>query len=537
MRSISDKRVRDFRGLRVKKRRFMVAGIFTALVVTSLLSLSVISAKSTSAGVPGVFTPGTGVKSSSIIAATPSAPLTVKSGERIALEARMVEKELNGTRLTMYGFNGQIPGPSLRVDQNSTIYVDFKNSIDLDTTVHWHGLRLANRFDGVPKITQAPIPPGGTFTYMLDFPDAGIYWYHPHVREDIQQDSGLYGTILVRPSDDDYYNLVQREEVLVVDDLLIRNGKIAPYGKSSANHAIMGRFGNVLLVNGTERYELTVEKGDVVRFYITNVANARPFNLSFGGAKTKLVGSDVGAYERESFVESIVITPAERYIVEVMFDEAREYTLQHITPDRTYSLGRIMVLPNQTAREGRSTEFHALKVNQTVRADIDNYRRYFDKPVDYQIDLSVELSDAIRPGGHGRHQRKIEWEDPIAEVNAGSTADDVRWILRDKATLKENMKIDYSFKVGDIVKLRLFSDPNAPHRMLHEIHFHGQRFLVIEQDGIKNDDLVWKDTVNVPAGSYVDILLDVTNPGEWMVHCHIAEHLEAGMMTSITVRG
>ena len=274
-----------------------------------------------------------------------------------------------------------------------------------------------------------------------------------------------------------------------------------------------------------------------MRFYIINVANARPFNMSLDGAKTKLVGSDVGAHERGSFVDSVFISPAERYIVEVLFDESREYTLQHSTPDRTYTLGRIRVHQNQTAQEDYSTKFHALKVNQAVRSDIDNYRRYFDKPVDYQIDLSVELSDAIRPGGHGGHQRKVEWEDPIAEVNADSTADDVRWILRDKATLKENLDIDYSFKVGDVVKLRLFSDPSAPHRMQHGIHFHGQRFLVVEQDGIRNENLVWKDTVNVPAGSYADILLDVTNPGEWMVHCHIAEHLEAGMMTSITVRG
>ena len=280
MPSTSDKHLHELRGLRIMKRRFIAAGIVTLLFVISLFVQYVIFPTSTKAGSYDVFTPGARIKSSSIIPATPSAPLTIKDGQRIALEARVVEKELNGTRLTMYGFNGQIPGPSLRVDQDSTIYVDFKNNIDFETTVHWHGLRLENRFDGVPDITQAPILPGGMFTYKLDFPDAGIYWYHPHVREDIQQDSGLYGTILVRPSADSYYNPVNREQVLVVDDLLIRNGKIAPYGKSSANHAIMGRFGNVLLVNGTERYELAVEKGDVVRFYIINVANARPFNRS-----------------------------------------------------------------------------------------------------------------------------------------------------------------------------------------------------------------------------------------------------------------
>ncbi len=466
-----------------------------------------------------------------------SETLSLKEGDRVALEARAVSKELNGARLTLYGYNGQIPGPALRVAQNATVYVEFKNGIDLETTVHWHGVRLENKFDGVPNVTQAPVPSGATFVYKLNFPDEGIYWYHPHVREDIQQDSGLYGTILVMPKAKGYYNPVNREEVLVLDDLSLKDGKVVPYGKAHANHALMGRFGNLMLVNGAERYELAVGKGEVVRFYIANVANVRPFNISFGGAKMKLVGSDVGNHERETLTDGILITPAERYVVEVLFDEAREYKLEHATPEKSYTLGVIKVLPERAARD-HAREFGVLRVNQSVRRGIDKYRRYLERPVDYQMDLSVELRGIALTSaeGHGAHgPAPIEWEDTMGEANAGATSDRVRWILRDQASRKENMDIRYRFKVGDVVKFRLFNDPQSPHPMQHPIHFHGQRFLVVEQDGLRNDKLVWKDTVNVPAGSYVDILLEVSNPGEWAVHCHIPEHMEAGMMTTMRV--
>ena len=117
----------------------------------------------------------------------------------------------------------------------------------------------------------------------------------------------------------------------------------------------------------------------------------------------------------------------------------------------------------------------------------------------------------------------------MGEPNAQSTSEDVTWIIKDKASGQENMDIDYSFEVGDVLKIRIFNDPDSVHPMQHYIHLHGQRFLVLEQDGVRNQNLVWKDTVNVPTGSEVDILLDVTNPGQWLAHCHISEHAESGM--------
>ena len=220
----------------------------------------------------------------------------------------------------MFAFNDQYPGPLLQIPQGAEIIVDLTNALDQPTTVHWHGVRLDNRFDGTPDLTQQPVPPGGHFIYRLRFPDAGIYWYHPHVREDVQQELGLYGNMLVRSPRPDYFSPAHREEILMLDDLLINDDGIVPFGGDAATHALMGRFGNVLLVNGEPRYSLSVRKGEVVRFYFTNVSNTRTFNVSFPGARMKVVASDVGNFEREAWVESVVIAPAERYVVHVKFD-------------------------------------------------------------------------------------------------------------------------------------------------------------------------------------------------------------------------
>jgi suppressor of ftsI len=104
----------------------------------------------------------------------------------------------------------------------------------------------------------------------------------------------------------------------------------------------------------------------------------------------------------------------------------------------------------------------------------------------------------------------------------------VTWILRDRATGAENEAIDWRFQVGDVVKLRIFNSPDSFHPMNHPIHIHGQRFLVLSMDGVETGNLVWKDTAIVPVGSTMDVLVEMSNPGEWMIHCHIAEHLHAG---------
>jgi len=130
---------------------------------------------------------------------------------------------------------------------------------------------------------------------------------------------------------------------------------------------------------------------------------------------------------------------------------------------------------------------------------------------------------------------QINWEDPQLGYNKDINTETRKWILKNTATGKKNKDIELNFKVGDKIKIRLFNDKSVSDPHQHPIHFHGQRFLVLEKDGIKSENLVWKDTVLVPIDSYVDILLDITNPGEWMAHCHISEHLTSGMMMFFNV--
>jgi FtsP/CotA-like multicopper oxidase with cupredoxin domain len=141
-------------------------------------------------------------------------------------------------------------------------------------------------------------------------------------------------------------------------------------------------------------------------------------------------------------------------------------------------------------------------------------------------------------GGAHAHDtaQGIEWEDDMVEVNRMTTPQNMRWKLVDRDTGAENAQIDWTFHVGDQVKLRLVNEMDSDHPMPHPFHVHGAgRFLILARDDVVEPNLVWKDTVLVRTGETVDILLDVTNPGRWMAHCHIAEHHESGMMFSFNV--
>ena len=129
----------------------------------------------------------------------------------------------------------------------------------------------------------------------------------------------------------------------------------------------------------------------------------------------------------------------------------------------------------------------------------------------------------------------VEWEGTMPGMNQATTGAQAHWVLKDPATGAENMDIRWSFKQGDLVRLRLVGVRNTLHGMHHPIHIHGQRFLVLAVNGTPNENPVWKDTVLLPAAGALDLLVDMSNPGSWMLHCHIAEHLQAGMMMHFDV--
>ena len=485
--------------------------------------------------------------------------VALPDGGTLDLRAGFVKREIDGHELLMLGFNGQIPGPLIQVREQSTIFVNFKNDTPMPTAVHWHGIRLDNRFDGVPGVTQDAVQPGETFRYQIYFRDAGIYWYHPHHREDVQQELGLAGNMLVEPLAEDYYSPVSREEVVILDDLLLGEKDLVPFGAESSNYMLMGRFGNVLLTNGEPEYGLDVDAGDVVRFYFTNASSTRTFNLSFRSTSDpdapplaiKAVDSDVGKFERETMVESIVLAPAERYVVEVYFPSAGAYTLtnrvqginhrQGVFLEEVTGLGTIAVSGARTVTD-HSGAFQTLRTNEDVIAEIDRYRDEFDREPDHELLLTLRVDSlpmAIEQSMNldWVYFNPVEWTGTMPVMNWATSGTEIEWLLRDPWTGAENMEIDWRFAVGDVVKIRVTNDRGAFHSMQHPLHIHGQRFLVVEQNGVPNKNMVWKDTVLLPTGSTTDILLELSNPGRWMVHCHIAEHLESGMKFVFDVEG
>ncbi len=574
----------------------------------------------------------------------PSEVVELSDAEEFALRIAPVTKEVGDATVRMLAYNGSIPGPTMKVQQGSEVVVNVVNDGDLEATVHWHGLRLENRYDGTHQ-TQAPMPIGGSFTYRVQCLDPGLYWYHPHTREDYGQELGLYGNILVVPTDPDYWAPVNRDVVLTLDDILLEDGKIAPFSREETTYVAMGRFGNVLLVGGEPDLELSARLGEVVRFYLTNTANTRVFNVTLEGARMKLVGGDSGHYEHEELVEEVLLAPSERAVVDVLFDKTGPVTLGHNTPDRRYPLAVITVGEGE-AEPSLAAQFDVMRSNVDMVAERERITPYLAAAPDKTLAFVAEMEMGVPEGAvvytcpmhpevvsaeegscpecgmkllatavavtytcpmhpevvsvdegscphcgmkllaaaityacpmhpevvsetpdrcpecgmkllpsqfvggtaahsapmhehaSGGHEAAggIEWEDDMVEVNRITTPANMRWKLVDRVTGAENQEIDWRFRVGDQVKICLVNEMDSDHPMHHPFHIHGAgRFLVLSRDGVEEPNLVWKDTVLVRTGETVDILLDVTNPGVWMAHCHIAEHHESGMMLSFHV--
>ncbi len=495
----------------------------------------------------------------------------LKSGDSYNITASYVEKEVGNRMMRMLAYNGSIPGPFIKVKEGSQITINFKNDTDTDQTIHSHGLRLNNLYDGVPDVTQDVVKPGATYSYILDFPDAGIAWYHPHTRDDYGQEMGLYGNYLVDSADPEYWSPVNRELPLIIDDILVENGEIATFYKEMVDHALLGRFGNQYLTNGETDYTVSAEKGEVVRLQITNVSNTRTYNLSIPGADMKVVGAEWSRFEQEEFKSEVLISPAERLFIEVYFKNSGTFKLVNKTPTVTSELARFNVSETPVA-VSYEKEFNATRRNSEQVDEFSSLRASFgNKQPDKNLLLTLKLTGMVdhsahahtaTPAGAGtpavnesmphshapattptavtptNGTQGIQWDDPTNSDVMNSTMN-VSWILRDMATGKEGMQIplsDWTFTQGQFVKIRLLNDPTAAHVMQHPIHFHGQRFVVLSYNGVLNMNMAWKDTALVLPGEYIDVLVDMSNTGDWMAHCHISEHLHAGMMIGFRVQ-
>jgi len=521
----------------------------------------------------------------------PTEVVELNDGDTFDMTASIVQQEVGNRTVKRLAYNGQIPGPIIKVEKDAAITVNFTNNIDMETSLHSHGLRGSWEMDGAVPITP-PIGIGETFSYELVFPDTGVFWYHPHVREDYQQDMGLYGNMVVE--EDGYWNEVDQEEYLIIDDIL-EDGE---YSSEVVTNTLMGRFGDRLLINDQEDYNLTVQQGAITRVAFTNVANTRTFKLSFPGAQTKLVGGDAGRIEQEVMIDDQIIGTSERYIFELYYDTPGTYPIMH----REQEVGSVTVEPSGM---NRLAEFETLRDNSADYTLIrDQAASLMAKAPDKNLRLDIKMKGNMRDmmqgmesegGGmmgddsmgmmddsemvnlmgidmtreqavehcemmpnmagcepfvgeageddmmeegeedepHG--EDGIEWEDEMAMMNQMSTDETIEWVIEDTDTGLENGDIDWLFETGDLVKIRIYNDENGMHPMQHPIHFHGQKFVILAKDGELNDNLQWKDSVLIPTGQTYDILVEMSNAGKWMAHCHIAEHLEAGMMFNFEV--
>ena len=410
----------------------------------------------------------------------------------VELEARETDWTIApGATIRAWAFNGQVPGPTITARVGDVLEVRFTNRLPEPTTIHWHGLRVPAAMDGTDMM-QRPVQPGESFTYRFRLPDAGTFWYHPHVDETVQIEKGLYGALLVRA---DGEPVLDGEHVFVLDDLkLDRTGQIAKFGGLVQRHD--GREGDARLVNGLREPDLEIAAGQIERWRIVNVSSARYVRLSIGGAPFRILGTDGGLLEAPVTATDVLLAPADRVELAVgPFEEGEELAVEALAYSRT------------TIRKRKTERFATLRVGP------------------------ARPSTAVIP-------ERLRTIPPLAASSATPTRTvdfGIKVSLRrgiDFVINKEPHHRDAPVKVGE---LQIWDVVNST-LMDHPFHLHGFFFQVLAVNGVPPAWRSWEDVVNLPPKSTTRIAwMPDDRPGSWMYHCHILEHHGAGMMAHFDV--
>jgi len=407
-----------------------------------------------------------------------------------------------------WGYNGGVPGPEIRIRQGDTIRAVARNGLGEPTTVHWHGIRLPNSMDGVPAVTQEAIPPGGEFTYEFEAVDAGTFWYHPHFNSPEQQGRGLSGPLIIEEQEP---ITVDREVTWVIDDWLLRDdAQIDDTFGHRMQKSHGGRIGNTVTVNGRVPDEFRVRAGERIRLRLINVANARSFALDFGDLKPRIIsldGQPVPAHTPHG--GQVVLAAAQRADLILDMD------------------GR----PGDTVRmtdgyyRGRAYEFLTIRYDEAPPlrdAPLDAPVALAANPIPQPVidDQAQRERIVLEGGAMGRFPNGAEkyfeqnqfWfvnglpekgrKTPLIEIAAGRTC------------------------VIEIVNRTAWE---------HPMHLHGFAFRVLSRNGAPNMRGEWLDTVLVRPEEKVEIAFVADNPGDWLFHCHILEHMAAGMSGIVRV--
>jgi FtsP/CotA-like multicopper oxidase with cupredoxin domain len=403
---------------------------------------------------------------------------------------------VDGKQLEVWAYNGQVPGPTIRIKLGETVRVRFTNHLPQDTTIHWHGIRLPNAMDGVPYITQKPVKPGETFVYEFTPKDAGTFWFHPHVRASEQVERGLYGVLVVEDAQPPPYS---RDLVWVVDDWLLKDGAIYPEFNTRHDLAMDGRWGNAITINGRTDTVVKVQPGERLRIRMVNTSNGRVYAPDFGDLDANIIAVD-GLYLREPVpARGFELAPGNRIDVDVAFDQSS--STPFAVTDRFYAQR-----PNTLARfavDGPLVE--TPRFPSPAHAQVPHWTDALDTPIAHTFVL-----DAQSGGPFG-----IQW-----------TIDGVAFMSHEHP-----MPPAATLHRGKFQRLHFTN--KSPR--IHPIHTHGMFFRLLARDGVPIDEPFFRDTVLVHAHEQIDVGVVPTDAGTWMMHCHILEHAEAGMMTTIDV--
>ena len=391
-----------------------------------------------------------------------------------------------GVKLPAWAYNGRVPGPVLEAEVGDVLEVRFTNRLREPTNIHWHGLRIPAAMDGTESV-QHPVEPGGSFVYRFRLPDAGTFWYHPHLNETVQLEMGLHGALVVRGPGEPR---LDEERVLVLDDLrLDREGRIARFGGFVERHD--GREGDVRLVNGVVEPELTIAAGQVERWRVVNASSARYVRLSVGGLPFRILGTDGGLIEAPVTATEVLLAPADRVDLAVgPFEEGLELAVEALPYLR------------RTVRTRKTERFATLRTGPA-------------RPSVAAIPERLRTIEPLAPAT----------AEPSRTVTLGFKMSLRRGV--DFVVNKEPHHHDRPVKAGELQVWDVF---NAT-MMDHPFHLHGFFFQVLSVNGEEPAWRSWEDVVNVPPRSTVRIAwLPDDRPGSWMYHCHILEHHASGMM-------
>lgn len=421
----------------------------------------------------------------------------------INLESRIAEVEIEpGRRVQAWTYDGGLPGPLIRLKVGDRLIVHFKNQLPQPTTVHWHGVRVPIEMDGVPGISQPEVKTGESFTYDFVVPDAGLFWYHPHVMSAAQVGFGLYGPLLVEDPNDGVG--VEDELVMVISDIDIsENGELGSAETGGTTGMAFGREGNIVLLNGRKNPVMTARSGAPQRWRVVNTAKTRYFKLDVGpGNNLTKIGGDGGLQEYPVEYEMLVLAPGERADL--------------IVSPRGKPGSEILVIAQLHNRGYGSVEYR--NSEELFRINVANLPEYRGTPM-------AKVGRAIQP-------MSSEGATPVS-LRLNLTQDPRTLAFEYNINGKPYWKAtSLPAKLGET---QLWTVNNTT-PWSHPLHIHGFFFQVLDKDGSPKRPLEWKDTVDVPLMDSVQLLVKFDDrPGTWMVHCHILDHAEGGLMTTVQV--